>query len=557
MIEGILFDMDGTLYDYDKTNTLTLESLFTHITQEHNKLTYHTIKETFTSITKNIKSSCNYACKFNKSIYIKQLVETLQLPLTYIDKYIHLYNTIFSEHLSLYTGVIELFQYLYTKKIKIGIISNNKFEQQYQKLVDLDVIKYINVIQTSDETGYEKPHSSIFLQAIYKMKMIPEHIMYVGDNMDHDIIPSIQFGMLACFFTMNNNPIQYHKKYIQCSSYDQLFTFIKSFYKSAEDLVFLSHYFGQSVLTTQGPGGNISIKQDDLLFIKSSGSVLGNMTITDGYCIAHNPSCLDLITTKDESASSLCKTKIMGTKPPSMETFFHSFMKQYTVHVHFTLVNRFSCLYNKESFDLEDFPYKYQVIDYIPPGLLLADKIKEVYSKDIDVYFLLNHGIILTGDIMENILIMFENIYNYFNTIPSTITYYHSEWTTFVLSQLYYQTQHKSIVIRTVPLDIKIITPFIYCVPDMSIFIEHIMVVNTLEEVKENLERHNHIFQLICINDTIYACADTLSKLYYIIELLEQYKNLYEYSLSVKKKLLPITDTTFLHQMELEKSRKL
>lgn len=556
MIEGILFDMDGTLYDYDKTNMIALETLFNHISNEHSKLTYQTIKEAFTSIIKNIKSSSNYACKFNKSVYIKQLVETLQIPLSYIEKYLSLYNTIFKEHLFLYNGVTELFRYLYSKKIKIGIISNNKFEQQYQKLVDLELIQYINVIQTSDEVGYEKPHPSIFLQAIYKMKIIPEHIMYIGDNMEHDIIPAIQFGMLACFFNGSNTPIQYHKKYIQCSSYEQLFTFISSFYNTTNELVFLSHYFGQSVFTTQGPGGNISIKQDDLLFIKSSGSVLGNMTHTDGYCIVHNPSCLELITLKDESASSLSKTKLLGPKPPSMETFFHSFMKRYTIHIHFTLSNRFSCMYKKDTFILDNFPYTYQVIEYIPPGLLLAEKIKEVYNKDIDVYFLLNHGLILTGDTMESILIMFENIYHYFNITSSNICY-NTEWTTFVLSQLYYKNQHKSIVIRHVPLDVKIIKPFIYCVPDMSIFIEHIMQVQTISDVKEKLLLNNYTFQLICINDKVYACSETLSKLYYIIELLDQYKNLYEYSLSVHKQLLPILDINFLHQMELEKTRKL
>ena len=59
----------------------------------------------------------------------------------------------------------------------------------------------------------------------------------------------------------------------------------------------------------------------------------------NGFCVADNIQCNKLL--KESNSKDLNKTKIFGQKIPSMETFFHCFMKKYTVHIHFTLSNIF------------------------------------------------------------------------------------------------------------------------------------------------------------------------------------------------------------------------
>ena len=102
-------------------------------------------------------------------------------------------------------------------------------------------------------------------------------------------------------------------------------------------------YFGQSELNVQGQGGNISVKSNNLLLIKSSGCILGNININEGFCIVNNDICNDLLNTNN---SNLLSSKLFGYKNPSMETFFHCFMKKYTIHIHFTLSNIFLCTAN-------------------------------------------------------------------------------------------------------------------------------------------------------------------------------------------------------------------
>jgi len=77
------------------------------------------------------------------------------------------------------------------------IVSNgqrvfSELEMRYLGLYD----KFSNVIFSSD-FGYKKPDPRIFLEATKLLGMKPEEVMFIGDNLDHDIIPASKLGMRA------------------------------------------------------------------------------------------------------------------------------------------------------------------------------------------------------------------------------------------------------------------------------------------------------------------------------------------------------------------------
>ena len=84
----------------------------------------------------------------------------------------------------------------------------------------------------------------------------------------------------------------------------------------------------------------------------------------------------------------------------------------------------------------------------------------------------------------------------------------------------------------------------------MAIFIEKIGIFNNLEEFFENIDD----FNIIILNNQIYLCAENISKIYYLIELIDKYKILSEYSYD---NLNSINDVKYLQNMEQEKLRKL
>ena len=542
MILGVLFEFDNTLYYYDLINKIALKKLFEELSLTNN-LKVLEIEDLYKKINNNIKNSNNSNNKFNKIIYIKKLLEELKISFIFLDKYLEIYQNEFNNHFELYDGVLELFSYLKLKNIKIGICSNNIFIQQYNKLKSSGLLSYIDYIECSDECGEEKPHLNIFFNIQNKLGIPFENISFIGDNYNHDIIPSLQLKMLAFHF-IKDSKLLLKNNYIEFGNFNDLNIYFSKYFKNIDELIFLSKYFGQSVLNIQGPGGNISVKMDDMIFIKSSGAVLGNLSYNEGYCIANNKKVIELLQSGKEL--ELKNSKIFGYKIPSMETFFHAFMKKYTVHVHFTLSNILFCS-NKE-FTLDNFPYNYEIIKYIPPGLLLANEVYKKYSENCDIYFLENHGIIITSYELNNIIDIYENIYKYFNNLLDNR--FNLELNTFYINKEYYFRKNKTLMIRNIDYPYQILEKIKYCLPDLAIFIEKIGMFNNLEELYENMDN----FNIIILNKNVYLIAENLNKLYYLIELIDKYKVLSEYSYD---NLNRIDDVKYLQNMEQEKFRKL
>jgi putative hydrolase of the HAD superfamily len=546
MILGVLFDFDNTIYDYDYSNNHALNKLFNELS-EKKSIDIDCIKNTYNSINKNIKLSNNSAIKFNKIIYIKNLLEKFNSTLSEVAYYLDVYNEEFNNNLKLNNYIEELLKLLKKNNIKIGLLSNNIFSQQYEKLKILNILQYFDVIQTSDECGEEKPHINMYLNIQHKLGIHFENMAYIGDNYDHDIQPSLNLKIFP-FHYVKDSELLLKDNYIIFGNFLDLSNYFEKYFKTVDELIFLSKYFGQSTLNIQGPGGNISIKLDNIIFIKSSGAVLGNLSYSDGYCLADNNKCLELL--KNGKELELKNTKIFGYKIPSMETFFHSFMKKYTVHVHFTLANIFFC--SNKKFELNNFPYNYEIVKYIPPGLLLANEVYKKYRKDTDIYFLENHGIIITSTSLNTIIEMYENIYKYFTKFLEnlSISEFNDELNTFYINKEYYFQKNRSCVIRSIDYPYKILEKIKYCFPDLAIFIEKIGIFDNIEEFYENMDNYN----IIIINKKIYLIAENLTKIYYLIELIDKYRILSLYSY---ENLNSINDVKYLQNMEQEKFRKL
>jgi putative hydrolase of the HAD superfamily len=515
MIQGVIFDFDNTIYNYNLCNKKGLENIFNYISLKYS-VNVDYIFNIYNKINTNIKNSNNYANKFNKSIYFKQLLENLSIELKELEIILNLYEDGFNSKIELYPGIIEFILMLKKINIKIGMLSNNLFLQQYSKLLKLNILEYFDYIQTTEEVGYEKPSLIPYLILINKMGIDKENIIMIGDNYNHDIIPALELNLIPFLFTNNNEDIHIIDKYFKFGSFIKLTSYLEEYFDSENKLIFLSKYFGQSELNIQGQGGNISVKSNNLLLIKSSGCILGNINRNEGFCIVNNSKCNDLLNNMD---SKLINSKLFGYKNPSMETFFHCFMKKYTIHIHFTLSNKFLCSFDDNI--LNELEINNELIDYYLPGLKLALKVKEKYTNNCNLYFLKNHGLIITTDNFDDIFVYFNTVYNFFNNKLSNN--YLIEYNTFNITKLIYENFNKSIVCKLYyNIDIKYIINIKYCFPDLAVYIQNIKIINDLKEIKTFLI----IPEIIIYSNNIYLLADNLIKIQCIIETLNLYKEL-------------------------------
>jgi putative hydrolase of the HAD superfamily len=422
--KGVIFDLDNTIYDYDLCHNKSINEVFNYLIQNiQESFDKEYLKSVYDDISKKIKYELpNTASSHNKSIYFKQLLEKLKIDFSQFQTINNLYWEVFYKNMVCFDGVKDFI--IWNKNIgkKIGILTDYETEYQVVKLDKLGLLKYIDIIVTSEEVGIEKPSNQMFYTILQKMNLNSYDVIMIGDNYEKDIKGAMSANILGYWFNVNNpkfnNFIDLHSQFV--SIWYELDKFKK-----------LSKYCGERFDLVQAGGGNISFKINDLMFIKASGYNLTNIDENNGYVVIDNKLLLEDI--HNLTVKEVTKYNFIGNKRGSIEVFMHSIFKKYTIHLHPIQINRI--LVSKGAIEIINQIYPNSlIIDYFTPGIKVCDKIKEIYN-DENVIFLLNHGIIITHDncdelykILNNLLLSFESYqelnfdkYKYTNHISSRI----------------------------------------------------------------------------------------------------------------------------------------
>ncbi len=78
---------------------------------------------------------------------------------------------------------------------KLGIISNGVGDQQLGKLRRAGILEYFSVTAFPEDTGFGKPHPSIFEEACRRAGVNTRDCVYVGDDLINDIHASHALGI--------------------------------------------------------------------------------------------------------------------------------------------------------------------------------------------------------------------------------------------------------------------------------------------------------------------------------------------------------------------------
>lgn len=199
--------------------------------------------------------------------------------------------------------------------------------------------------------------------------------------------------------------------------------------KALLELIDMSRYAGERFDLVQAGGGNTSVKYDeDKMFIKASGFLLSEVSQTKGYCAVQTSKVVsilgepDVINEKDKrekdkiASLKLNDAIIEGKDRPSIETYLHSLLYKYTLHVHAIAVNIFTSGKDWRS-KLQLLEADALLVPYETPGVELALLLKDLiekYQSDYGslpkVVFLQNHGLIISSDNYEEIEELTEKI---------------------------------------------------------------------------------------------------------------------------------------------------
>ncbi len=203
-IEHVFFDLDRTLWDFEKSAKQTFEEIF-----KINEL----FKKGIPSVNKfhevyTIHNNILWD-QYRKGEIKKEILRGLRFTLTLKEfnifdedlgeKLGDDYVSISPKKVNLFPYSIEILEYLHPK-YKLHIITNGFSEVQDMKLQASGMEKYFIEVITSEAAGYKKPDPRVFNYAFTKAGALPQNSIMIGDDYEVDIIGARDVNMQQIFF---------------------------------------------------------------------------------------------------------------------------------------------------------------------------------------------------------------------------------------------------------------------------------------------------------------------------------------------------------------------
>ena len=163
---------------------------------------------------------------------------------------------------------------------------------------------------------------------------------------------------------------------------------------------------GNNFNFVQGAGGNTSYKYKDSMLVKASGLKLKNAAKEDIFVEVNLKELKNNLKNKKSDPLKGTWDESKGLKP-SIETYMHAILPhKYIFHVH--CLNTLSFLVQKgfeKQFSTIFKNFKYAVIKYEKPGILLAEEIEKSLENFVpNIIFLSNHGLVVGSDCLDEVL---------------------------------------------------------------------------------------------------------------------------------------------------------
>jgi putative hydrolase of the HAD superfamily len=208
MIKHIFFDLDHTIWDFDRNAEETLTELYAQYQLE--SLGLRSSREFIDTYTENnqllwaeyhlgkITKETLRSERFSKT-FIQLGIQPSHIPSQFEDDYVRLTPT----RTNLFEGSEKVLTYL-QKKYTLHIISNGFKESTLIKMDKSGLNPYFANVIISEDVGVNKPNKAIFEYALRLASAQKEESIMIGDSLEADIRGAQDYGMKAIYFNPMN-----------------------------------------------------------------------------------------------------------------------------------------------------------------------------------------------------------------------------------------------------------------------------------------------------------------------------------------------------------------
>ena len=201
MIKAVIFDLDNTLYNFDAANEFGIRALAAY-TEPVFGWDYPRMKDLYEESREKLTERMgDVGSAHNRLLRFQNLLEEKKLPLhPHALEMAKAYWRGVLDNMALSPGAREIMEELRRMGVRIGLGTDMTAYMQYEKLIRLGLMEYMDFIVSSEEAGTDKPGNAFFMLCARKAGCLPGDCLFIGDNIVRDYGGAAAAGMQARWF---------------------------------------------------------------------------------------------------------------------------------------------------------------------------------------------------------------------------------------------------------------------------------------------------------------------------------------------------------------------
>jgi putative hydrolase of the HAD superfamily len=195
-ITDIFFDLDHTLWDFEKNSALTFKKI---LAENNVPVDFDHFLEIYVPINLEYWRLFRMEKISKTELRYQRLAKAFQkLEVEVSDELINHLSEEYIKHLSAFNYLFEYTEELLEnlhQKYKLHIITNGFRDVQQRKIKASGIYDYFEHIIDSESVDVKKPNPKIFKYALELAKVAPQNSLMIGDSFEADIKGALAVGM--------------------------------------------------------------------------------------------------------------------------------------------------------------------------------------------------------------------------------------------------------------------------------------------------------------------------------------------------------------------------
>ena len=195
--DGVLLDLDDTLYRYDPCNQAATRACFEHYDFNFSWVQFHrAYRSARTEVTKLLAPQA--ACR-SRLFAFQAMAEKASIANPYVVAITleEIYWKHFIEMMNVDQKAFDFLVRCKRMQVPTCVVTDMTANIQIKKITRLGLNPYIDHLVTSEEVGAEKPDSRMFQRAASKLDAEVDRCLMIGDSKSKDVEGALAVGMTS------------------------------------------------------------------------------------------------------------------------------------------------------------------------------------------------------------------------------------------------------------------------------------------------------------------------------------------------------------------------